>query len=347
MTILSLRSYIALGVTLLIGALTAPSVALAASGDALNIYSYRQPKLLKPFLDQYTAETGVGFNVVHAPKGLAQRLKAEGASSPADLVLTTDVSRLVELDDLGLLAAFTSPLIMERVAPHLRSEENHWTALSTRARVIVVSKDRVPAGAITSIKDLASPTWKGRICSRKGSHVYNRALLASMVVHDGEMAAEAWAKAYVGNLARRPQGNDRAQAKAIFAGVCDVALMNTYYLGKMKFNQKNPEQQLWADALRLVFADQNGRGQHINIAGGGLVKTSAQPELAEAFLTWMTSPVAQKIYASINYEYPINGEVSADAEVASWGSFKADELSIEEIAKATPTAQMIIDRVGW
>ena len=219
----SLRRYIALGASLLIGAFTMPIVAFAASGassgEALNIYSYRQPKLLKPFLDKYTEETGVAFNVVHAPKGLAQRLKAEGASSPADLVLTTDISRLVELDDLGLLGAFNSPLIAQRVPQHLRSQKNHWTALSTRARIIVTSKDRVPAGAITSVKDLASPTWKGRICSRKGSHVYNRALLASMVVHDGEIATEAWAKAYVGNLARRQQGNDRAQAKAIFAGV--------------------------------------------------------------------------------------------------------------------------------
>ena len=325
---------------------------LSAVADELNIYSYRKPQLLQPFLDAYEAEYGTSFNVVHAPKGLVQRLKSEGTASPADIVLTVDISRLHELEKEDLFAPLSSPIIESRIPTHYRHVENRWTALSIRARIIAVSKDRVADGAITTIEDLAKPEWKGRICTRKGSHVYNRALLASMVVHHGEVAAEAWAKGLVANLAQKPQGNDRAQAKAIFAGVCDVALMNTYYFGKMKFNKKNPEQQDWANALNIVFFNQSGdglegRGQHVNISGGGIVKTSERKEAARAFLEWMTSPKAQKIYASINYEYPANQNVASDIKVSSWGQFKADDIPIAEIAEASVTAQMIINHVGW
>ncbi|MEK9861410.1 MAG: extracellular solute-binding protein [Alphaproteobacteria bacterium] len=313
----------------------------------LNVYSYRVPQLLQPFLDAYTAETGTQFNVVHAPKGLAQRLQSEGAGSPADVVLTVDISRIAELENMGLLSPLNSDVINQRVPAHLRDDGGTWTALSTRARVIVVSKTRVQEGEITRIEDLAKPEWKGRICSRKGSHVYNRALLASLVVHLGEEAAEDWAKAYVDNLAKRPQGNDRAQAKSIYAGECDVALMNTYYYGAMANNTKNPEQQDWAKAIRMVFFNQDDRGQHINISAGGVVKSSPHQDEARAFLEWMTGPTAQRIYAEVNAEYPVNADVAPDPSVAAWGVFKADDVSIEAIGRASSTAQMIIDRTGW
>ena len=313
----------------------------------LNVYSYRVPQLLQPFLDAYTAETGTQFNVVHAPKGLAQRLQSEGAGSPADVVLTVDISRIAELENMGLLSPLNSDVINQRVPAHLRDDGGTWTALSTRARVVVVSKTRVQEGEITRIEDLAKPEWKGRICSRKGSHVYNRALLASLVVHLGEEAAEDWAKAYVDNLAKRPQGNDRAQAKSIYAGECDVALMNTYYYGAMANNTKNPEQQDWAKAIRMIFFNQDDRGQHINISAGGVVKTSPHQDEARAFLEWMTGPTAQRIYAEVNAEYPVNADVAPDPSVAAWGAFKADDVSIEAIGRASSTAQMIIDRTGW
>ena len=313
----------------------------------LNVYSYRVPQLLQPFLDAYTAETGTQFNVVHAPKGLAQRLQSEGAGSPADVVLTVDISRIAELENMGLLSPLNSDVINQRVPAHLRDDGGTWTALSTRARVIVVSNTRVQEGEITRIEDLAKPEWKGRICSRKGSHVYNRALLASLVVHLGEEAAEDWAKAYVDNLAKRPQGNDRAQAKSIYAGECDVALMNTYYYGAMANNTKNPEQQDWAKAIRMVFFNQDDRGQHINISAGGVVKTSPHQDEARAFLEWMTGPTAQRIYAEVNAEYPVNADVAPDPSVAALGAFKADDVSIEAIGRASSTAQMIIDRTGW
>ena len=333
---------------LIIG-LFAFSLLPASSGfaDELNIYSYRKPNLLEPFLTAYTAKTGVKFNVVHAPKGLVQRLKSEGAGSPADLVLTVDVSRIAELAKSELLAPISSSLIDAKVPENLRSKNKDWTALSLRARIIVTSKDRVPEGAISRLEDLAKPEWEGRICSRKGSHVYNRAILASLIAHNGEEAAEKWAEAYVANLARRPQGNDRAQAKAIFAGECDVALMNTYYFGKMINNDQNPEQKEWADSLRMVFLNQDDRGQHVNITAGGIVKTSTRQDQALQFMEWLVSEDAQAIYANTNYEYPVNPKSGFDAAVAAWGTFKADEISIDEIADNSPQAQMIIDRTGW
>ena len=318
-----------------------------AKADALNIYSYRSQVLLQPLLDAYSAETGMEFNIVHAPKGLVQRLQAEGAQTKADLVMTVDISRIAELADTGLLTELNSDVISANVPAYHRDEADLWTALSSRARIVAVSKERVAKDAIKTIEDLAKPEWQGRICTRKGSHVYNRALLASIIAHNGEAAAKDWADALVGNLARRPQGNDRAQAKAIWSGECDVAIMNTYYYGKMKFNDKEPEQKAWADAIDLVFLNQDGRGQHVNVTGAGILKTSKQQAAARAFLEWLTEETAQKIYASVNYEYPINPSVSADPEVFSWGQFKVDSLPITEVARLSPKAQMIIDQTGW
>ena len=318
-----------------------------ASADTLNIYSYRSQLLLQPLLDAYTAETGTNFNIVHAPKGLVQRLQAEGANTKADLVMTVDISRIAELAETGLLTELQSDIIEANVPHYHRDERDLWTALSSRARIVAISKDRVAKGAIQNIEDLANPDWKGRLCTRKGSHVYNRALLASIIAHNGEAEAKAWAEALVGNLARKPQGNDRAQAKAIWAGECDIAIMNTYYYGKMKFNDKEPEQKQWADSIELIFLNQAGRGQHVNVTGAGILKTSKNQQAARAFLEWLTEEKAQKIYASVNYEYPINPTVAADPEVFSWGQFKVDALPITEVARLSPKAQMIIDQTGW
>ena len=321
--------------------------ATASAAAELNIYSYRTPQLLQPFLDAYSEKTGVGFNVVHAPKGLIERLRSEGDSSPADIVVAVNVSRLVRLADFGLLTPLDSPVINGRIPPHLRDTQNRWTALSTRARVAAISRERVSPGAIKRIEDLVKPEWKGRICTRKGSHVYNRALLASLVAHLGEAGAEEWVTGLVANLARRPQGNDRAQAKAIFAGECDVALINTYYYGKMKFNDKDPEQRKWADAVQLVFLNQDDRGQHVNITGAGIVKSSRNKAEALRFIEWLSDTQAQEIYASVNFEYPANPAVAPGIEVASWGSFRTDSLPVSALAENSATAQMIIDRTGW
>ncbi len=316
-------------------------------GAELNVYSYRTPQLLAPLTDAYTKATGTEFNIVHSPKGLAQRLESEGVASPADLVLTVDVSRLAELKDKDLLAPLASEIIVARVPAYLRDEDGLWTALSTRARVVAISKERVGKGEISRIEDLADPKWRGRVCTRKGSHVYNRALLASMIAHHGVARAEEWARGLVSNLVRAPQGNDRAQAKAIFAGECDVAVMNAYYYGKMKFNEKNPEQKQWAAAIDIVYLNQADRGQHINISGGGIVKASDNKAEARRFLEWLTGAEAQRIYGTVNYEFPVNETAPLDPEAASWGKFKADRLPISALAEHSATAQKIIDRTGW
>jgi len=317
-----------------------------AKGE-VNVYSYRQPILINPFFEEFTNQTGIKVNVLHAKKGLLERLLAEGADTPADLVLTVDISRLSQFVEEGVLQEVNSKVLEKNIPSHLRDSKNRWFALSKRARIVVISKDRVSVGDITRIEDLANPKWNGKICTRKGSHAYNRSLLASIIAANGETLAEEWAKALVKNFARKPEGNDRAQAKAIFEGVCDIAIMNTYYYGKMKFNKKNPEQKEWANAINLVFTNQDDRGNHINVAGGGIVKYSKNKENAIALLEFLTQPKAQALYSFMNYEYPVNLTMSLSDELKSWGEFKEDELPIEKLAKLAPIAQKIINRVGW
>ena len=209
----------------------------------LNIYSHRQPFLINPFLELFTQETGIKTNVVYSKKGLAQRLKAEGENSPADVILTVDIGRLYVYDDLDLLAPIDSKKLQNNIPNYLRSPDNTWFGLSKRARVIVVHNEKIADGDITRIEELADPKWKGKICSRPGSHVYNRGIMASVLAALGEEKAEKWAKDMVANFAKRPQGNDRAQVKAIHEGECEIALINNYYFGKLKFSE-DPELSL-------------------------------------------------------------------------------------------------------
>ena len=314
----------------------------------INIYSHRQPFLINPFLELFTQETGIKTNVVYSKKGLAQRLKAEGENSPADVILTVDIGRLYVYDDLDLLAPIDSKKLKNNIPNYLRSPDNTWFGLSKRARVIVVHNEKIAEGEITRIEDLANPKWKGKICSRPGSHVYNRGIMASVLAALGEEEAEKWAKAMVANFAKRPQGNDRAQVKAIHEGECEIALINNYYFGKLKFSE-DPEQRKWADSVRLVFPNQaeGDRGAHVNISGGGIAKFSKNKEEAQKLLEFLTSEKAQKLYGDINFEYPANLKIEPGDELKSWGSFREDTLPIIKIAELAPDAQKIIDRVGW
>ena len=318
----------------------------AQAADELNLYSHRQPFLIEPFLEAFTAETGIKVNVVYASKGLAQRLQAEGKNSPADVVLTVDIGRLAIYADKDLLAPVESEVLTEAVPAHLRDPDGRWFALSKRARVIAVSKDRIAPGAITTYEDLADPKWSGLICSRPGSHVYNRALMASMIAAHGEESAEAWATGLVANLARRPQGNDRAQVKAIYEGLCDVALINSYYYGKLSSSDIEA-QRAWAVSMTMIFPNQDDRGTHINISGGGVAKHSKNKETAVAFLEFLTREAAQELYGTVNYEFPVNLAVEAAPGVRAWGTFKEDALPIVRIAELAPAAQRVIDRTGW
>ena len=316
-----------------------------AQADEVNIYSHRQRVLLDPFLERFEEKTGIKANVVYASSGLAQRLAAEGAASPADLVLTVDIARLSEYDTLDLFQPIESDILDAAIPAEMKSDDNSWFGLSKRTRIIVTSKDRVAPGDITRIEDLADSKWKGRICTRKGSHVYNRALLASLIAHHGAQEAEEWAQSLVDNLARRPQGNDRAQAKAIFAGECDVAIMNHYYFAKMENNDKEPEQKEWAAALRLVMPNQEDRGSHVNISGGGVARHAPHKENAIKLLEFLVSDEAQALYAEVNYEYPITS--LAMPNISNIGTFKTDDLPITQLAEHAMEAQKMIDRVGW
>jgi iron(III) transport system substrate-binding protein len=318
-----------------------------ASAKEINIYSYRSPTLLEPFTKEYEKEFSVKFNVLHAKKGLAQRLKSEGKNSPADVILTVDISRLSELADMDLVKNINSDIINKNVPDHLRDINKKWISLSTRARIIGVSKERVNKNEINDIEDLAKPKFRGKICTRIGSHPYNRALLASIIAHKGEAKAKSWAEGLVSNFARKPKGNDRAQAKGIYSGECDIVLMNTYYFALMKFNEKKPEQKNWARATEVIFYNQGNRGQHVNISGAAIAKYSKNSEEALRFIEWLTMPKAQKIYANVNFEYPVNPKVKLDGKIMEWGTFKSDSLPISEIAKNAKKAQMIIDQVGW
>ena len=314
----------------------------------INIYSHRQPFLINPFLEAFTAETGIKTNIVYSKTGLAERLQAEGANSPADLILTVDIARLYVYRDKDLLASIDSSLLKANIPSYLRSDDNTWFGLSKRARVIIVNKNRVNFDEIKKIEDLSNPKWKGRICSRPGSHVYNRALMASIIAANGEEEAEKWAEGLVLNLARRPQGNDRAQVKAIYEGQCDIAIINNYYFGKLKFSEDSKQRE-WTKNLKLIFPNQEkgDRGSHVNISGGGVVKFSKNKKEAIMLLEYLTNKNAQQLYGEINFEYPVNPNVDSSDELKSWGVFREDELPIINIAKLAPLAQKIIDRSGW
>ena len=320
----------------------------AAVASELNIYSHRQPFLIKPFLQAFTSKTGIKTNVVYASKGLVQRLLAEGEASPADVVLTVDIGRLRQYADKKLFATFTSDKLLAAIPQHLRSSDNTWFGFSKRSRVIAVSKDLENQDQIKRFENIADKRWKGLVCSRPGSHVYNRALLSSIIAANGEAGAKAWAEGMVANLARSPRGNDRAQIKAIYAGECGITIVNHYYYGKL-INSSNEEERQWAKSVNVIIPNQeeNDRGAHINISGGGIAKYSKNRKEAESFLEFLISKEAQELYASVNYEYPVISDIELPDTLTAWGKFKEDNLPIEKLADSYLEAQMIIDHVGW
>jgi iron(III) transport system substrate-binding protein len=285
---------------------------------------------------------------VYSSKGLAQRLAAEGKNTKADMILTVDIGRLYRYQDLNLLASINSSILEKKIPSYLRSEDNTWFGLSKRTRVIAVSKNRIKSKEISTFEELVDPKWKGKICTRPGSHVYNRALMASIIAAHGKSKARQWAKGLVNNLAKRPQGNDRSQIKSIFSGECDVAIINHYYYGKLTYSN-NDEHRAWANSARIIFPNQgnNDRGAHVNISGGGIVKYSKNKDMAQKFLEYLVSNEAQQLYGEVNFEYPINSNSLLPSKLKALGSFKEDSLPIQEIAKLAPEAQEIIDIVNW
>ncbi|RZW04022.1 MAG: Fe(3+) ABC transporter substrate-binding protein [Rhodobacteraceae bacterium] len=325
--------------------IAAAATALPAYADEVNIYSYRQPELIQPLLDAFTSETGIETNVAFVEKGLVERLKAEGRRSPADIILTVDISRLTEAKDAGVTQAVESEVLNAAIPAALRDDDNQWFGLTTRARIVYASKDRVAPGEVTTYEDLADPKWKGRICTRSGTHVYTLGLVGAMIEHNGVDATEDWLEGVKANLAKQPEGNDRAQVKSIWAGECDVSLGNTYYMGAML---DDPEQQDWANAVRIefpTFAD--GAGTHVNVSGVAMTAASPNQEEALKFMEFLASPEAQSIYAGVVSEYPARADVAPSERVASWGDFEADTTSLTAIANERPEALKMVERVDF
>jgi iron(III) transport system substrate-binding protein len=314
--------------------------------EDVNVYSYRQPELVAPLFDKFTAETGINVNVIFAGDGLVERVQAEGANSPADVLMTVDIGRLDAAEQLGITQALSNETIEANIPASYRDEEGHWFGLTTRSRVVYASKERVDQDTIT-YADLADPKWKGRICTRSGQHVYTIGLIASVVAHEGEEKAEEWLKGVRDNLARKPTGNDRAQAQAIFSGECDIALGNTYYVGLMQTNDKEPEQKEWANSIKVLFPDNETRGAHVNISGMALAANAPNKENAIKLMEFLSGEEAQEIYADTNFEYPVKPGVKISDRVASWGTLKPDSLPLSDIAKHRKTASELVDKVGF
>ena len=317
---------------------------MAYAAEEVNVYSYRQPFLIKPLFDVFTKETGIKVNTVFAKKGLVERLRQEGNNSPADLIFTVDIGRLNDAFEGEVTQAIQTEKLLDNIPEQYRHPEGHWYGLTTRVRIIVASKERIKPGEIKTYEDLADPKWKGRICSRSGKHVYNVALIAAMIEHHGEVGTKEWLTAVKDNLARKPQGNDRAQVKAIKAGECDVAMINHYYMGNMASDE---EQSAWADAVNIVFPNQEDRGAHVNISGMALTQSAPNKENAIKLMEFLSDNLAQQMYAEQNFEYPIKAGVPKFGLLQSWGEFKSDPLPLVKVAENRKSAIKLVDKVGF
>lgn len=319
------------------------ATALPALAQEVNVYSHRQPELLEPLIEAFTAETGITVNVAYVNQGMVERLQAEGARSPADLVLTVDVARLGEVKDAGVLQAVEDPAL-DVVPAELRDDDNQWFSLTTRARNVFVHKERVAEGEVTTYEDLADPKWQGRICTRSFTNDYNVALTAAYLAHHGEEDTLAWLEGLKSNLAKRPEGGDRDQVRAIWAGECDISLGNTYYMGAML---DDPEQREWAEAVRLEFPVFEGAGTHVNVSGMAMTASAPNREAALELMRFLVGEEAQRIYAETNYEYPVVEGVALSDLVAGWGEFTPDTLGLTEISDLRPQALDLIERVNF
>ncbi|MVA99456.1 extracellular solute-binding protein [Nitratireductor sp. CAU 1489] len=316
-----------------------------AEGE-VNIYSYRQPDLIKPLLDAFTDQTGITTNVLFLNKGLEEKIEAEGVNSPADLIFTVDIGRLSNAKEKGITQPVSDEAINANIPGQYRDPDGHWFGLTTRGRVVYASKDRVGQDAIT-YEELADPKWKGRICIRSGQHAYNLALFASMIAHHGEDYTKTWLTGLKNNLARKPDGGDRTQAKAIYAGECDIGIGNTYYVGLMQTNEKEPEQKDWANAIKILFPNTEDRGTHVNISGMALAKHAPNKDNALKLMEFLASPQGQEIYAEQVFEYPIGPGTEPAAIVKAFGDIKPDPLPLDEIANNRKAASELVDTTGF
>jgi iron(III) transport system substrate-binding protein len=328
--------------------LACAAVATHAQTPEVNLYSSRHYQTDEALYANFTKATGIKVNRIEAGEdALLARIKSEGDKSPADVFLTVDAGRLWVADRDGLFAPVSSALLNARIPANYRLASNTWFGLSSRARMLVVDKVKVPEGGIASYADLANPKWKGQVCTRSGSHVYMLSLLSAIIEHEGPAKAEEWAKGVVANLARTPRGGDTDQIKAVAAGECSIALANSYYYARLMKSAK-PEDKAVVEKTRVVFPDQNGRGTHMNVSGGGVLKHSPNKANAIKFMEYLASDEAQAYFANGNNEWPVVPSAKVkNAELDSLGKFKQDDVNMIALGKNQALAQEIVARVGW
>jgi iron(III) transport system substrate-binding protein len=319
----------------------------AVHADEVNVYSARKEALILPLLKQFAAETGIGFNLITAKAdALLKRLESEGQSTPADVFITTDAGRLQRAREAGVLQPVDNPILAARIPENLRDKDNYWFGLSQRARVIFYAKDKVDAAELSTYEALADEKWKRRICIRSSGNIYNQSLVASMIEADGIEQTETWARGLVANFARKPAGGDTDQLRAAAAGLCDIAIANTYYFGRLVNSDKAKDQKV-ATSLGVFWPNQHGRGAHINVSGAGITKYAKHRAAAERLLEFLVSAEAQTWYAEVNNEYPVVTDAKIPATLVSFGKFKSDSLNLTRLGENNRAAVQLMDRAGW
>lgn len=332
---------------LLAGAVLVLTPLLASASGEVNLYSARKEQLIKPLLDRFAEDTGISVNLVTGKAdALLKRLETEGRNTPADLLITTDASRLHRAKKSGVLQAVTSGTLDAAIPQNLRDPDGYWFGLSQRARPIFYVKGRVDPSELSTYEDLASEKWKRRICIRSSGNIYNQSLVASMIANDGEQQAETWARGFVANFARPPKGGDRDQIKAAAAGQCDIAIANTYYVGAM-LSGSDAKQKTTAEKMGLFWPNQQGRGAHVNVSGIGMTTAAKNSENAKKLMEYLVGEEAQKWYAEVNQEYPVRPGVGWSEILKSWGEFKADTLNLSRLGELNGDAVRLMDRAGW
>ena len=330
-----------LAVLAVLGGLATP--AFAQSGE-VNVYTYREAKLMQPLFEAFTKSTGIKVNVISASSGLEQRIAAEGANSPADVLLTVDIGRLQDAVDRGIAQPIKSAVLDQAVPAQYRDPHGLWYGISVRARVVYASKERVAQDAI-SYEELADPKWKGKVCIRSGQYIYNNALFAAYIAHYGEAKAEEWLKGLKANLAQRPSGGDREVARDIASGKCDIGVANSYYWALMLNHE--PDKKAWAQATKVVLASFKTGGTHMNVSGAMLTKYARNKANALELIEWLVGDTAQHMYADLNYEYPVRAGIAVNPTIAAYGELTADPLPIADIAANKKKAATLVDKVGF
>jgi iron(III) transport system substrate-binding protein len=319
----------------------------AAMAQEVNVYSARKEALILPLLEKFKAETGIGFNLITAKADeLLKRLEAEGQSSPADVFITTDAGRLQRAKAAGVLRPVENAVLMKKIPANLRDEDNYWFGLSQRARVIFYARDRVNPAELSTYEALAEPKWKQRICIRSSDNIYNQSLVASMIEAHGIDGTEAWVKGLVANFARKPAGGDTDQLRAAAAGLCDIAIANTYYYGRL-VNSSKAEDQKVANSLGVFWPNQGDRGTHVNVSGAAVTRHARHGEAAERLLEFLVGDAAQTWYAEVNNEYPVVAGAATSDTLKSFGEFKGDSLNLTRLGDNNRAAVQLMDRAGW